>query len=125
MLNEGKHTFLLNLFRDGGEFGPAMCRSVLTMSEEPVLDAEARPKGAVDFTRTVRIPGKPTEYLPFDISKQTDVDLVQGVYDISIFLTCFGNREDAMKGTQVELRLLEPGDRAPKPIPPERFGIRM
>ncbi|WP_146038018.1 hypothetical protein [Tabrizicola aquatica] len=124
VINDGKHTFVLNLFRNGGEFGPAMCRSVLAISEEPVLDIEARPKGAVDFTRTVRIPGRPTEYLPFDVSKQTDVDLVQGVYDISIFLTCFGNREDAMKGTQVELRLLEPGDRAPKAISPERFGIR-
>jgi len=115
-IKDGEHTFVANLSRESGREGPAACRGIVKLNEKPVLDI--RVYAAQDQSGAY-------EYAAFNVNEQGKVSLAPGVYDFSFFLTCLGNNEEAMKNTVATLRLIEPGDRAPKPIPPERFGIRM
>jgi hypothetical protein len=106
--SEGDHVFMVKLGRAEGGQGPEACRSVLRLNQKKMVDAS----------------WFGSEWRSFDVNAQGKEALAPGAYEFNLFLTCIGNRADAFKNTKVAVLLKAPNDRAPKPIPPERFGIR-
>jgi hypothetical protein len=104
----GPHTISLQLKRTEGNFGGS-CRSVLRMSGKVVADALGR---------------YPTTAEKLDVS-QTEQNLEPGMYEISLWTTCAVTyRNEALGRVSTSLLVSGPGDRAPKQIAPERFGVQ-
>lgn len=110
--NSGEHIFFLDLMKNQPRplQGPSICRSVLRSNDEIIVD--------LSFTYG---PG----YEDFASSKQGAIGLAPGVYDFSVFLTCWGGRDAFIEAVEAGVRLMEPGERSPKPISPDRLGIRL
>lgn len=105
----GDHTFSIQLKKDENTRVES-CRSVLQVNNELVVDT----LGDYPWSRE-----------QIDTAQGAEA-LAPGYYDISISIACYRDRmsQEAYGGVSVALTLAAPGDRAPKPIPPERFGIR-
>lgn len=103
----GDHTFALNLKREE-QPGAATCRSVLRVSGKVVADVLARYNSSNEQVDTAQ-------------STQT---LDVGAYDFSLWTNCMRTREQGFDIISTTISLAAPGDRAPKPIPPEQFGVQ-
>lgn len=115
----GEHAFSVTLSSLAGQFYPKACRSVMRLEGQEIVDAHALTPGLGRST----LDGFTNE--PFSVERISTQQLEPGAYAFELSLTCIGHRQRAMENTEVMLRMLEPGDRAPKPIPSERFGIRI
>ncbi|WP_146038019.1 hypothetical protein [Tabrizicola aquatica] len=104
---EGPHTISIQLKKGSKSVGS--CRSVLRLSGKIIADAKGDYRGDNDEQ--------------IDVA-QTTQDLTTGLYDFSLWTTCVNNRENAMQVVSTEVSIAAPGDRAPKPISPERFGVQ-
>lgn len=105
--NAGAHTFALNLKREEAR-GAATCRSVLRVSDKVVADVMAEYNG-------------PGEQIDTAQSTQT---LETGAYNFSLWTNCLRTREEGFDIISTTISLAAPGDRAPKPISPEQFGVQ-
>jgi hypothetical protein len=104
----GPHTISVQLKRTEGNFGGS-CRSVLRMSGKVVADALGR---------------YPTTAEKVEVA-QTVQQLEPGMYEISLWTTCAVTYQDtALERVSTSLAVAAPGDRAPKSIPVERFGVQ-
>lgn len=104
----GPHTISVQLKRTEGNFGGS-CRSVLRMSGKVVADALGR---------------YPTTAEKVEVA-QTVQQLEPGMYEISLWTTCAVTYQDtALESVSTSLAVAAPGDRAPKSIPVERFGVQ-
>lgn len=104
----GDHTFSLNLKKQAN-FGVFGCRSVLRVSDEVVADVMGYYGGN----------GKEQ----IDTAQSTKT-LTSGVYNFSLWTSCLREDDRAFDLIATTISLAAPGDRAPKPIPPERFGVQ-
>lgn len=103
----GEHTIAIQLKKGNDDVGT--CRSVLRLSGTVVADA----KGNYGFTSREQV----------DVAQSTQ-ELSPGLYDFSLWTTCAGSRDNALKVVTTEISVAAPGDRAPKPISPDRFGVQ-
>lgn len=103
----GPHTISLQLNKGSERAGS--CRSVLRLSGKIIADA----KGTYEESRAAQV----------DVAQSTQ-ELEAGLYEFSLWTTCAGNRENSLKIITSDINMAAPGDRAPKPIPPDRFGVQ-
>jgi len=107
VLKAGPHTISIQLKKGNKSVGS--CRAVLRLSSKIVADAKGTYKGNNDEQ--------------IDVAQSTQ-ELTPGLYDFSIWTTCVGDRDNSLEVVSTDLRMAAPGDRAPKPIALERFGVQ-
>lgn len=105
---DGEHTFLVQI-KKNGRSSATTCRSVLRVSDKVVADALADYSGGGEQV---------------DMAQSTQT-LAKGIYDFSLWTNCQLQKDArGFDSIVTTVGLAAPGDRAPKPIPPERFGVQ-
>lgn len=104
---DGPHTFLMQLKRDkGNRLNQGTCRTTLRVADKTIIDIKAKYRTYDDQV---------------DAGQSTE-ELVAGMYDFSIWQNCWS--PGSYDQNSLVLSVAAPGDRSPKPIPPERFGVQ-
>jgi len=106
----GTHTFAVQIKKRQNNVGVTSCRSTLRINDKIVADALSnyRSNGSKEQIDNV----------------QSAQELTAGIYDFSLWTNCNLRKEDGFDDVVTSVSLAAPGDRAPKPIPPERFGVQ-
>jgi len=105
--NPGPHVFSLQLKKEQGRL--QSCRSVLRVAGKVVADSLGDYNEGYDEQ--------------VDVDQSTE-ELTTGLYEFSLWTTCSRYPTDAFAIVSTSLAMAAPGDRAPKPISPEQFGVQ-
>lgn len=105
--DSGDYVFQSELSKDRG-YGVGSCKTVLRLNGQKITQAKF---DASDGQSTSNV-------------EQGKISLAKGLYDFSVWLSCVRySSNDNLDQTSVFVSVVEPGARAPKPIPAEWLGI--